>query len=397
VVSFLTILTIPKGGCMMYLDHNSTTKIDKRVLSRMMPYFRENFTNPSSIYRIAQEAREVLEDARETVANCLKCGPKEIYFTSGGTESNNLAIKGTAWRRRREGNHIITSRIEHHAVLNPCRWLEGMGFRVSYIPVDSTGIVHVDALRKAITPQTILISIMWVNNEIGTIQPIKEIAEIAREKGIYFHTDAVQAIGKIPVNLKEIRVDMLSLSGHKIYGPKGIGVLFVREGTHIESLIHGGSHEMSLRAGTENVPEIIGLSEAVKIATTELGEENRRLSILRDKLETGLQERIPDIIINGHREKRVSNTLSLCIRYVEGESVLLHLDLNEICASSGSACTSGSTKPSHVLLAMGIEPEIAYGSLRFSLGRKNTEEDIDKVLDILPRIVEKLRSMSPYK
>jgi len=382
---------------MIYLDHNSSTKIDKRVLSKMMPYFRENFANPSSTYRIAQEAREALEDARETVANCLKCDPKEIYFTSGGTESNNLAIKGTAWRRRREGNHIITSRTEHHAVLNPCRWLEGMGFKVSYIPVDSTGIVDVDALRKAITPQTILISIMWVNNEIGTMQPIKEIAEIAREKGIYFHTDAVQAIGKIPVNLKEIRVDMLSLSGHKIYGPKGIGVLFVREGTHIESLIHGGPHEMSLRAGTENVPEIIGLSEAVKIATTELGEENRRLSILRDKLETGLQERVPDIIINGHREKRVSNTLSLCIRYVEGESVLLHLDLNEICASSGSACTSGSTKPSHVLLAMGIEPEITYGSLRFSLGRENTEEDIDKVLDILPRIVEKLRSLSPYK
>ncbi|MEA3431505.1 MAG: cysteine desulfurase family protein, partial [candidate division WOR-3 bacterium] len=265
---------------MIYLDHNSTTKVDKRVLSRTMPYFRENFANPSSTYRIAQEAREALEDARETVANCLKCDPKEIYFASGGTESNNLAIKGTAWRQRREGNHIITSRIEHHAVLNPCRWLEGMGFRVSYIPVDSTGIVDVDALRKAITPQTILISIMWVNNEIGTIQPIKEIAEIAREKGIYFHTDAVQAIEKIPVNLKEIRVDMLSLSGHKIYGPKGIGVLFVREGTHIESLIQGGPHEMSLRAGTENVPEIIGLSEAVKIATTELGEENRRLSIL---------------------------------------------------------------------------------------------------------------------
>lgn len=382
---------------MIYLDHNSTTKVDKRVLSRTMPYFRENFANPSSTYRIAQEAREALEDARGTVADCLKCDPKEIYFTSGGTESNNLAIKGTAWRQRREGNHIITSRIEHHAVLNPCRWLEGMGFRVSYIPVDSTGIVDVDALRKAITPQTILISIMWVNNEIGTIQPIKEIAEIAREKGIYFHTDAVQAIGKIPVNLKEIGVDILSLSGHKIYGPKGIGVLFIREGTHIESLIHGGPHEMSLRAGTENIPEIIGLSEAVKIATTELGEENRRLSILRDKLETGLQERIPDIIINGHREKRVSNTLSLCIRYVEGESVLLHLDLNEICASSGSACASGSSEPSHVLLAMGIEPEVAYGSLRFSLGRENTEEDIDKVLDILPRIVEKLRSLSPYK
>jgi len=238
---------------------------------------------------------------------------------------------------------------------------------------------------------------MWVNNEIGTIQPVEEIAEIARERGIYFHTDAVQAIGKIPVNLKKTKIDMLSLSGHKLYGPKGIGALFVRKETHIEPLIHGGHHERNLRAGTENVPGIIGFSEAVKIATMELEEENKRLLTLRDKLETGLLERIPDITLNGHKEKRVSNTLSLCIKYVEGESISLHLDLNDICASSGSACTSGSSEPSHVLLAMGIKPEIAYGSLRFSLGRENTEEDIDKVLDILPRVVKKLRLLSPYK
>ncbi len=382
---------------MIYLDHNSTTRVDERVLSKMMSYFKENFANPSSTYRSAQEAREALEDTRESLANCLGCKAKEIYFASGGTESNNLAIKGTAWRQRQKGNHIITSKIEHHAVLSPCRWLESKGFRVSYIPVDSAGIVDVGALKKAITPQTILISIMWVNNEIGTIQPVEEIAEIARERGIYFHTDAVQAIGKITVNLKKTKIDMLSLSGHKLYGPKGIGALFVRKETHIEPLIHGGHHERNLRAGTENVPGIIGFSEAVKIATMELEEENKRLLTLRDKLETGLLERIPNITLNGHKEKRVSNTLSLCIKYVEGESILLHLDLNDICASSGSACTSGSSEPSHVLLAMGIKPEIAYGSLRFSLGRENTEEDIDKVLDILPRVVKKLRSLSPYK
>jgi cysteine desulfurase len=382
---------------MIYLDHNSSTKVDERVLSKMIPYFRNGFANPSSTYRIAQDVRDAVEDARETVANCLGCEPVEIYFTSGGTESNNLAIKGTAWRQRRKGAHIITSKIEHHAVLNPCRWLESEGYRVSYIPVDSAGIVDVNALKKAITPQTILISVMWVNNEIGTIQPIKEIAEIAREKGIYFHTDAVQAIGKIPLNLKEIGVDMLSLSGHKLYGPKGTGVLFVRKGTHIEPLIHGGHHERNLRAGTENVPGIIGLSEAVKIATTELEKENERLLTLRDKLETGLLEQISDITANGHRDKRVPNTLSLCVRFVEGESMLLHLDLNDICASSGSACTSGSPEPSHVLLAMGIDPEVAYGSLRLSLGRENTEEDINKLLEILPPIVEKLRLMSPYK
>ncbi|OYD17541.1 cysteine desulfurase NifS [candidate division WOR-3 bacterium JGI_Cruoil_03_44_89] len=382
---------------MIYLDHNSSTRVDERVLSKMLPYFRKGFANPSSTYKIAQKAREAVEDARETVAKCLGCEPEEIYFTSGGTESNNLAIKGVAWRQRHRGNHIITSTIEHHAVLNPFKWLENRGYNVSYIPVDSAGIVDVEALRWAITPETILISVMWVNNEIGTIQPIREIAEIAREKGIYFHTDAVQAVGKIPVNLKEVGVNMLSLSGHKLYGPKGVGALFVRKGTHIEPLIHGGHHEKNLRAGTENVPGIVGLSEAVKIATEELEEENERLLTLRNKLEAGLLARISYITINGHRKKRVSNTLSLCVKYIEGESMLLHLDLNDICASSGSACTAGSPEPSHVLLAMDIEPEVASGSLRFSLGRENTEDDIDKVLDILPKVVEKLRSVSPYK
>ncbi|MCK4328524.1 cysteine desulfurase NifS [candidate division WOR-3 bacterium] len=380
---------------MIYLDHNATTMVDERVLSKMMPYFINIFGNPSSLHRVGQDARKAVEESRETIANCLGCNPEEVYFTSGGTESNNLAIKGTAWRNRKKGNHIITSTIEHHAVLNPCEWLEKEGFSVSYIPADSKGIVDIDALKRAIIPETILISIMWVNNEIGTIQAVEEIAEISKERDITFHTDAVQAIGKIPVNLKKIDIDMLSLSGHKLYGPKGIGVLFVRKESKIEPLIHGGSHERNLRAGTENVPGIVGLAEAINIATTEIKEENERLLGLRNKLEQGLIGRISDIIIYGHSKKRVVNTVSVGIRNVEGESVLMYLDFEDIYASSGSACASGSAEPSHVLLEMGVDQQLASGSLRFSLGRENTEEDIDKVLITLPQIVEKLRSMSP--
>ncbi|MCK4595865.1 cysteine desulfurase NifS [candidate division WOR-3 bacterium] len=383
------------GDNMIYLDHNATTMVDERVLSKMMPYFINIFGNPSSLHRVGQDARRAVEESRETIANCLGCNPEEVYFTSGGTESNNLAIKGTAWRNRKKRNHIITSTIEHHAVLNPCKWLKKEGFRVSYIPANSKGIIDIDALKRAIVPETILISIMWVNNEIGTIQPVEEIAEISKERDITFHTDAVQAIGKIPVNLKKIDIDMLSLSGHKLYGPKGVGVLFVRKESKIEPLIHGGSHERNLRAGTENVPGIVGLAEAINIATTEMKEENERLLGLRNKLEQGLIERIPDIIIYGHRKKRVVNTVSVGIRNAEGESVLMYLDFNDIYASSGSACASGSAEPSHVLLEMGVDQQLASGSLRFSLGRENTEEDIDKVLITLPQIVEKLRSMSP--
>lgn len=380
---------------MIYLDHNATTMVDERVLSKMRSYFIDNFGNPSSLYRAGQNAREAVENSRETIAMCICCAPDEVYFTSGGTESNNMAIKGAAWRNRKKGNHIVTSRIEHHAVLNPCRWLESEGFRVSYIPVDSDGIVDVNSLKKTITKETILISIMWVNNEIGTIEPIEEIAEIAAEKEIYFHTDAVQAIGKIPVALNNININMLSLSGHKLYGPKGTGILYIRNGTNIEPLIHGGHHERDLRAGTENVPGIVGLAEAVRLITAEMEQENRKLLKLRKKLECGLLEGIPDIKIYGHREKRVANTVSVGIRNVEGESVLIHLDLNDICASTGSACASGSSTPSHVLYEMGIDGRLASGSLRFSLGKENTEEHINRLLSLLPSIVEKLRSMSP--
>jgi len=381
---------------MIYMDYNATTPTDIRVLKEMEPYFCEKFGNPSSIYEIARENRKVIEKARENVARLIDASPDEIFFTSGGTESDNWAIKGVAFALKNKGNHIITSQIEHHAVLNACKFLSKIGYEITYAPVDKYGIVDVEFIEKSIKSQTILITIMHANNEIGTIQPIEEISKIAREKGVYFHTDSVQTVGKIPVSVKKLGVDMLSLSAHKFYGPKGVGAIYIKKGTKIEPFIHGGEQEKGKRAGTYNVPGIVGLGKAAEIAIEEMEEEIKKVKFLRDKLEKGIIEKIPEIVINGHPEKRLYNTLNLCVKYVEGESILLNLDFEKIYASSGSACTSGSLEPSHVLLAIGLSPEIAHGSLRFSLGKYNKEEDVDKVLEVLPVIVEKLRKLSPF-
>jgi cysteine desulfurase len=378
----------------IYMDHNATTPVDNRVLEAMLPYFSEKYGNPSSIYRLAKECDLAKEKARKKVANLINASPTEIYFTGSGTESDNFAIKGVCFANRAKGNHIITSKIEHHAVLNTCKWLEKQGFRISYIGVDKYGIVDLEDLESAITAKTILISIMHANNEVGTIEPVEKIAKLAGGRGIYFHTDAVQTAGKIPIDVKNMGVDLLSLSAHKLYGPKGVGALFIKKGTKIDSLLHGGHHERNKRAGTENVPGIVGLGIACEVASEEI-KKSKDIKTLRDKLENGLLERINDIKINGHPDRRLDGTLNLCVKYVEGESMLLHLDYNGIAASSGSACTSGSLEPSHVLTAMGVSPEIAHGSLRFSLGKQNTEEEVNKVLEVLPPIVNKLREMSP--
>jgi cysteine desulfurase len=381
---------------MIYLDYNATTPIDERVLSAMLPYLKEEFGNPSSIYSLAQWARRAVEEAREKLAKLLNADPKEIIFTSGGTESDNFAIKGIAYANQDRGKHIITSQIEHHAVLNTCKFLEKQGFQITYLPVDRYGVVDLDALEKSITPQTILISIMFANNEVGTIQPIKKIGEIAKRHGVYFHTDAVQAVGKIPIDVKELGIDLLSLSAHKFYGPKGVGALYVRKGVKISSFIQGGEQERGRRGGTENVAGIVGLGKAAEIAQEEMAEEEKRVRALRDELERRLLERIPEVVLNGHPQNRLYNTLSICVKYVEGESMLINLDREGICASSGSACTSGSLEPSHVLLAMGVPPEVAHGSLRFSLGKFNKEEDVERVSEVLPSIVEELRKISPF-
>ena len=381
---------------MIYMDYNATTPIDERVLSAMLPYLKEEFGNPSSIYSLAQRARRAVEEAREKLAKLLNADPKEISFTSGGTESDNFAIKGIAYANQDKGKHIITSQIEHHAVLNTCKFLEKQGFHITYLPVDRYGVVDLDALEKSITPQTILISIMFANNEVGTIQPIKKIGEIAKRHGVYFHTDAVQAVGKIPIDVKELGIDLLSLSAHKFYGPKGVGALYVRKGVKMSSFIQGGEQERGRRGGTKNVAGIVGLGKAAEIAQEEMVEEEKRVRALRDELERRLLERIPEVVLNGHPQNRLYNTLSICVKYVEGESMLINLDREGICASSGSACTSGSLEPSHVLLAMGFPPEIAHGSLRFSLGKFNKEEDVERVIEVLPSIVEELRKISPF-
>ncbi len=378
-----------------YLDNNATTPVDERVKEAMLPYLGEAFFNPSSVYTPAREVRKAVETAREQLANLLNADPEEIIFTSGGTEADNIAIKGTAFALAEKGKHIITSAIEHPAVLNTCKFLERVGFSVSYVPVDRYGIVDMDHLKENIRDDTILISIMYANNEIGTIQPIEEIASIARERGIYFHTDAVQVIGKFPVDVKVLGVDFLALSAHKFYGPKGVGALYVRKGVKFRPLVNGGHQERGLRGGTENVAGIVGLGEAAKIASEEMEAEEKRLRPLRDALENGILEKIPEVIVNGHPEQRLYNTLNVCIRYVEGESVLLMLDREGICVSTGSACSSGSLEPSHVLLAIGLSHEVAHGSIRFSIGKFNTEEDIDKVLSVVPPIVERLREISP--
>ncbi len=380
------------------MDHAATTPVDPRVVEAMLPYFSQKYGNASSIYSLGREARQAIEDARRTVADILGCDPKEVIFTSCGSESDNLAIRGVAFaqRHRGKGNHIITSPIEHHAVSHTVEQLEKyFGFEVTYVPVDRYGMVDPDDVGRAIRDDTVLISIMYANNEVGTIEPIAEIGEIARQRGIPFHTDAVQAGGALDLNVEGLKVDLLSLSAHKFYGPKGIGVLYVRQGTPLLPMQTGGGHERNRRAGTENVPYIVGLARALEIAYDELESNNRRIRRLRDRLIEGVLSRIPEAELTGHPTQRLPNNASFVIKYVEGESMLLNLDMMGVCASSGSACTSASLEPSHVLLAMGIPPEVAHGSLRLTLGRENTEEDVDYVLEVLPPIVEKLRAMSP--
>jgi cysteine desulfurase len=383
---------------MIYLDHNATTPLDKRVLRKMMPYLENIYSNPSSVYRFAQESKKAVEDARQSVAQLLSAEPQEVIFTSGGTESDNTAIKGVALyvREQKKANHIITSKIEHHAVLHPCEFLEKLGFKVTYLNVDEYGVVDLNQLADSINDKTILVSIMHGNNEVGTLQPLEQISTICRSKGILFHTDAVQTVGKIKVDVKQLGVDLLSLSSHKFYGPKGIGALYIRKGVKFFPLLHGGGHEGGRRSSTENVAGIVGLGEAAKLAQREMPEEERKITLLRNNLEKGILKNISEVKINGHPKNRLYNTLNICVKFIEGEGILINLDFEGVCASSGSACTSGSLEPSHVLLAMGIPHELAHGSLRFSLGRDNTQQDIDKVLEILPPIVEKLRSMSPF-
>lgn len=382
-------------GKIIYFDHAATTPLKKEVLDEMMPYLTEQYGNPSTIYKLGREAKKAIELARERVAKALNADIQEIYFTSGGTESDNWALKGVAFANKDKGKHIITTTIEHHAVLHPLKYLEGLGFEVTYVPVEPNGIVDPQRIKEAIRDDTILISVMLANNEIGTIQPVKEIAKIAKEKGIIVHTDAVQAVGQISVDVKDLGVDLLSLSAHKFYGPKGVGALYIRKGTKIHPFSHGGAQERNRRAGTENVAGIVGLGKAIELATQNLSEYAAKLQKLRDKLIDGVLSKIDYVRLNGDRNQRLPNNANFSFEFIEGESLLLMLDMKGIAASSGSACTSGSLDPSHVLLAIGLEHEVAHGSLRITLGEDNTEEDIDYLLEVLPEIVSRLREMSP--
>ena len=378
----------------IYLDNAATTAVSPEVLTAMLPYFTECYGNPSSIHSTGRDAHKAVDAARRQVAAAINADPAEIYFTAGGSESDNWAIKGTAFAKRDKGNHIITTAIEHHAVLHTCQWLEKQGFEVTYLPVDENGLVSVEDVEKAITDRTILISVMAANNEIGTIEPIAEIGALARSRGILFHTDAVQAVGAIPLDVKAMNIDMLSMSGHKFHGPKGIGALYIRKGVRLDTLIAGGAQERGKRAGTENLPGIVGIGKAIEIATRDMEANAARMTALRDKLIHGILESIPDVRLNGHPTRRLPNNVNVSVRYIEGEALLLRLDLAGIAGSSGSACTSGSLDPSHVLLAIGLPHEIAHGSLRLTLGTDTTEADIDEVLDKLPGIVKNLRDMS---
>ncbi len=378
----------------IYMDNAATTAVSPEVLQAMLPYFCDVYGNPSSIHSTGRDARRAVDAARKQVAAAIGAQPSEIYFTAGGSESDNWAIKGTAFAKRAKGNHIITTSIEHHAVLHTCQWLEKQGFEVTYLPVDEVGRVRVEDVEKAITDKTILISIMAANNEIGTLEPIAEIGKLAHSKGILFHTDAVQAIGAIPIDVNAMNIDMLSMSGHKFHGPKGIGVLYIRKGVRPDIFMHGGAQERGQRAGTENLAGIVGIGKAIELATQNLEANAARMSRLRDKLIDGILAEIPDVRLNGPREGRLPNNVNVSIRYIEGEAMLLRLDLAGIAGSSGSACTSGSLDPSHVLLAIGLPHEIAHGSLRLSLGTDTTEADVDEVLRVLPGIVKDLRAMS---
>lgn len=378
----------------IYLDYAATTPVHPEVVQAMTPHWSEHFGNPSSIYSYGQEAKGTIEDAREKVADLIGASPDEIIFTSGGTEADNFAIKGTAFAAK-SGKHIITSAIEHHAIHETCAFLERHGFEVTYLPVDGHGLVDPDDLKKAITKETILVSVMQANNEVGTIQPIAELTAITREAGVYFHNDAVQTVGHIPTDVSELGVDLLSISAHKLYGPKGVGALYVRKGTRLVPFMHGGGQERNRRGGTENVPAIAGFGKAAEIARKEGPEEAERLTVFRQRLIEGILGTIDESRVNGHPEQRLPNNVNVSIDYVEGESMLLNLDLEGICASTGSACSSASLEASHVLLAMGLAHEQAHASLRFTMGKWTEQEHIDRVLEVLPAIVAKLRAMSP--
>lgn len=382
----------------VYLDNAATTALSPRVLEAMLPYFTQYYGNPSSVHAFGREAKQGLDKARDQVAKALHCEPSEVIFTGCGTESDNTVLLGVAQRYGDKGKHIITTNVEHHAILHTCEYLEKQGYSVTYLPVDQDGLVTAEQVAAAIRPDTILVSIMFANNEVGTIMPIQEIGVVCKEKGVLFHTDAVQAVGHIPVDVQAMHIDMLSLSAHKFHGPKGVGALYCRKGIRLPSYIMGGAQEKGRRAGTENVAGIVGLGAAIQLATEQLEENRAKMTALRDRLMTGIQARISEVKLNGHPTNRLPNNVNFSFKYIEGESILLMLDMNGIAASSGSACTSGSLDPSHVLLALGLPHEIAHGSVRLTLGDETTEEDIDYTIDVLEKTVARLRAMSPlYK
>lgn len=379
----------------IYLDHAATTAARPEVVEAMMPYFTENFGNPSSVYTFSQKNKAVITECRERIAGCLNAKSNEIYFTAGGTESDNWALKAAAEAYSNKGRHIITTKIEHHAILHTAQYLESQGYEVTYLDVDENGLVKLEQLKQSIRPDTIMISVMFANNEIGTIQPIKEIGEIAKANGIIFHTDAVQAFGQIPIDVDEYHIDMLSASGHKLNGPKGIGFLYIRTGLKLRNFIHGGGQERSRRAGTENVTGIVGFAKAVEIAVDTMEQRTKKECEMRDYLIERILTEVPYARLNGHRTTRLPNNVNISFQFIEGESLLIMLDMAGICASSGSACTSGSLDPSHVLLAIGLPHEIAHGSLRMTIGEENTMEEMDYVVEKIKEIVERLRAMSP--
>ncbi len=382
----------------VYLDNAATTALSPRVLEAMLPYFTQYYGNPSSVHAFGREAKQGLDKARDQVAKALHCEPSEVIFTGCGTESDNTVLLGVAQRYGDKGKHIITTNVEHHAILHTCEYLEKQGYSVTYLPVDQDGLVTAEQVAAAIRPDTILVSIMFANNEVGTIMPIQEIGAVCKEKGVLFHTDAVQAVGHIPVDVQAMHIDMLSLSAHKFHGPKGVGALYCRKGIRLPSYIMGGAQERGRRAGTENVAGIVGLGAAIQLATEQLEENRAKMTALRDRLMTGIQARISEVKLNGHPTNRLPNNVNFSFKYIEGESILLMLDMNGIAASSGSACTSGSLDPSHVLLALGLPHEIAHGSVRLTLGDETTAEDIDYTIDVLEKTVARLRAMSPlYK
>lgn len=380
----------------IYLDHNATTPLRREVLEVMMPFLRGAYGNPSSIHRFGQDAKKGIEEAREKLAGLIHARPMEIVFTGGGTEADNLAIKGAAHESKGRGRHIITLSIEHHAVLNSCQHLERDGLEVTYLPVNSYGVLDPDDVKKAIRPDTILVTLMHSNNEVGTLQPIKEVGKIAEQHGVLLHTDAIQSIGKLPLDVQSLGVDLLSMSAHKICGPKGVGALYIRDGVKIESQVHGGHHEMNRRAGTENVAGIVGFGKAAELAGVEIGKYQESIGGLRDYFWEKIRQSIDHVRLNGHPVERLPNTLNVCFEFIEGESVVINLDLQEIAISTGSACTSGALEPSHVLTAMGLPLVAAQGSLRFSLGGETTREEIDLTVGVLTEVVTRLRSMSPF-